>query len=85
MDIGILNNLGYHEFIIHCVGGGLGVSDLFAPLKNWLKVWNFNVGISIEANSVLVPNMIKKDKSLSRHPGYEKYKKRTSLLFPFIW
>ena len=34
---------------------------------------------------VWMPNMIKKEKSLSRHPDYEKYKKRTSLLFPFIW
>ena len=31
------------------------------------------------------PNMRRKDKSLSRYPEYEEYKKRTSLLLPFIW
>ena len=31
------------------------------------------------------PNMRRKDKSLSRHMEYEEYKKRTSLLVPFLW
>ena len=31
------------------------------------------------------PNMRRKDKSLSRHAEYEDYKKRTSLLIPFLW
>ena len=31
------------------------------------------------------PNMRRKDKSLSRYSEYEEYKKRTSLLIPFIW
>ncbi len=31
------------------------------------------------------PNMRRKDKSLSRYTEYEKYKKRTSLLIPFLW
>ena len=34
---------------------------------------------------VWFPNMRRKDSSLSRHEGYEEYKKRTSLLIPFIW
>ena len=34
---------------------------------------------------VWFPNMRRKDRSLSRHAGYEEYKKRTSLLIPFIW
>lgn len=32
-----------------------------------------------------VRNMIKKDKSLSRHPGFADYKSRTGLLFPRIF
>ena len=31
------------------------------------------------------PNMRRKDKSLSRYPEYEEYKKRTSLMIPFLW
>ena len=31
------------------------------------------------------PNMRQKDKSLSRYTEYEEYKKRTSLLIPFLW
>ena len=31
------------------------------------------------------PNMRRKDKSLSRYVEYEEYKKRTSLLLPFLW
>ena len=34
---------------------------------------------------VWFPNMRRKDKSLSRYREYEDYKKRTSLLIPFIW
>ena len=34
---------------------------------------------------IWLPNMRRKDKSLSRYPDYEDYKKRSSLLFPFIW
>jgi protein-S-isoprenylcysteine O-methyltransferase Ste14 len=32
-----------------------------------------------------VRNMLKKDRSLSRHPQFEEYKKRTGLLFPKIF
>ena len=31
------------------------------------------------------PNMRRKDESLSRHMEYEEYKRRTSLLVPFLW
>ena len=34
---------------------------------------------------IWLPNMYRKDRSLSRHEGYEEYRKRTSLLIPFIW
>ena len=34
---------------------------------------------------IWLPNMRKKDKSLSRYPEYAKYKKRSSFLIPFIW
>ena len=34
---------------------------------------------------IWIPNMIKKDKSLSRYDEFSDYKKNTNLLFPFIW
>ena len=52
----IINKLGPHEIIIHNIGGGLGVGNIFANLEDWKKVWNFNVGISIEMNNILVKN-----------------------------
>ena len=34
---------------------------------------------------IWIPNMIRKDKSLSRYQNFEEYKKNTNSLFPFIW
>jgi len=34
---------------------------------------------------IWLPNMRKKDKSLARYGEYTEYKKRSSLLIPFIW
>ena len=34
---------------------------------------------------IWIPNMIRKDKSLSRYPEFESYKKKTNRLFPFIY
>ena len=34
---------------------------------------------------IWLPNMRRKDKSLSRYGEYEEYKKRSSFLIPFIW
>jgi len=56
----ILKNIGIHDIIVHCVGGGLGVDNPFAEYKDYLKVWRFNVGIAIEINNVFVKSMIKR-------------------------
>ena len=55
----ILNNIGAHEIIVHCVGGGLGVNNPFAIYSDWLKVWRFNVGIAIEINNIFINSLIK--------------------------
>ena len=34
---------------------------------------------------IWIPNMIKKDKSLSKYENFEDYKKHTNIFFPFIW
>ena len=31
-----------------------------------------------------IPNMIKKDRSISRHEGFEEYKRRSKLFIPFL-
>lgn len=47
------------DIIIHNVGGGLGNKEVSANIKDWINVWMFNVGISIEINNVIVPKMRK--------------------------
>ena len=34
---------------------------------------------------IWIPNMIKKDKSLSKYENFKTYKKKTNSFFPFIW
>ena len=34
---------------------------------------------------VWIPNMIKKDKSLSRYENFNDYKNKSNSFFPFIW
>ena len=34
---------------------------------------------------IWIPNMIKKDKSLSRYDNFKNYKSRTNRIFPFIF
>lgn len=60
ISLKIKKDLGFHKFIVHCVGGGLGVKSIVSSKKDWLKVWNFNVGICLEANSVFIPKMVEK-------------------------
>ena len=56
----ILNDLGVHDIIVHCVGGALGMGNPLASYTDWLKVWRFNVGIAIEINNVFVKELVKK-------------------------
>tara|TARA_B100000945_G_scaffold317099_1_gene319297 strand:- start:679 stop:1458 length:780 start_codon:yes stop_codon:yes gene_type:complete len=45
------------DIVVHNVGGALGIKDPIGPMIDWEKVWRFNVGISIDMNSLLVPSM----------------------------
>lgn len=45
------------DVIVHAVGGPLGLRDPLAPVDEWHKVWQYNCGIAIEMNRVLVPYM----------------------------
>ncbi len=48
------------DIIIHNLGGTLNIKDLLAPTNDWQKVWQFNVGIAIEINNLLIPKMQEK-------------------------
>ena len=48
---------------------------------SWIPIIALILFISV----IWIPNMIKKDKSLSRYNEFTDYKKNTNLLFPFIW
>ena len=41
--------------------------------------------LGLFAAGVFVPNMLKKDKSLSRYPEFEEYKANSGLLLPKLW
>jgi len=51
---------GPFDVVVHCVGGPLEIRDPLSPVGQWRKVWQFNVGIAIEMNEVLVPPMIER-------------------------
>lgn len=46
--------------------------------------WMGFIGIGIFFLFAFLPNMLKKDKSLARYPGFSTYKNRSGLLFPKI-
>lgn len=74
---GLLNNVRnmnyFGEFLIY-----LGFSLL--PM-HWIPILVMMTFISI----VWIPNMIKKDRSLSRYPDFAEYKKRSNLIIPFLF
>jgi protein-S-isoprenylcysteine O-methyltransferase Ste14 len=41
--------------------------------------------LALFVGAVWVPNMIKKDRSLSRYPEFETYKRRSGWMFPQLW
>lgn len=65
------NYLG--ELMIYCGFGLLTAS------------WVGFIGITLFFVSVFIPNMLKKDKSLSRYPEFAEYKKQSGLILPKLW
>lgn len=56
----LIEKFGAPDIIVHNLGGSLGVRDPLASSENWRDVWHFNVGIVVELNRLLVPQMIKR-------------------------
>ena len=51
---------GCYDIVIHNIGGTLQVKDPLSPMVQWRNVWQFNVGIAIEMNELLIPPMREK-------------------------
>ena len=48
---------------------------------NWLPI----IALSLFISLVWIPNMFKKDKSLSKYDNFKEYKDRTKRFFPFLF
>ena len=51
---------GDFDVVVHSLGGTLDVRDTLSPVSEWMRVWRYNVGISIEINGEIVPKMLEK-------------------------
>ena len=56
------------------------ISNLFSEM---IGIWI--IALSIFVFAIWIPNMIRKDKSLSRYPEFDKYKRNSSKFIPFLW
>jgi protein-S-isoprenylcysteine O-methyltransferase Ste14 len=63
----------------------LGELLIYAGFGMLALHWLPFVVIGLYIVAVWLPNMRRKDRSLSRYPGFDAYKRRTKLLIPFVW
>jgi 3-oxoacyl-[acyl-carrier protein] reductase len=47
------------DIVVHAVGGPLEIRDPLSIVEHWQKVWQYNCGVAIEMNRVLIPHMQK--------------------------
>ena len=48
------------DIVIHNIGGSLGIRSSLNNIKEFKKVWDFNLGYIIPINNILIPKMLKK-------------------------
>jgi 3-oxoacyl-[acyl-carrier protein] reductase len=53
----LVNQFGNFDIVLHNLGGALGIKEPLADVGQWQRVWNFNAGISITINNLLIPFM----------------------------
>ena len=63
----------------------LGELMIYCGFAMLTASWIGFVGISLFFVAVFIPNMLKKDKSLSRYPEFAEYKNRSGLFIPKLW
>ncbi|MDA8675832.1 SDR family oxidoreductase [Alphaproteobacteria bacterium] len=51
------NNQVQPDIIIHNLGGSLQIRDPLASADNFAEVWKYNLGVSIDLNRILIPQM----------------------------
>ena len=56
----MLEKFGIPDIIVHNVGGTLDIKDPFCSIKEWRKVYRFNLEIAIEINQILLPKLQEK-------------------------
>lgn len=56
----LISRHGNFDIVVHNVGGTLGVRDVLSPMADWFRVLQFNVGIAMEINAIVVPPMKEK-------------------------
>ena len=57
------------DVVLHCMGGGLGLKEPILTAQELLKLWTINLGIAVEINSLVLPNMINKMSGNIVHVG----------------
>lgn len=78
---GLITN-GIHKYIRH--PNYLGEMMLYASFALMVMHWLPFVILGIVWLFVFLPNMIAKEKSLSRYPEWKEYKKRSGWVLPFL-
>jgi protein-S-isoprenylcysteine O-methyltransferase Ste14 len=63
----------------------LGEFMIYTGFAMLTTSWIGFIGITLFFVFVFVPNMLKKDKSLSRYPEFAAYKKKSGLFIPKFW
>ncbi len=57
---------------------------IYAGFSSLAMHWAPFVALSIFVIAVWIPNMRKKDRSISRHDGFDEYKRRSKMFIPFL-
>lgn len=53
-----IRSIGTLDILVHNLGGSAGVFPFFSSSDEWMKVWQFNVGLGHELNRLFLPSMI---------------------------
>ena len=55
----LANQFGSFDIVLHNLGRASEIKEPLAGVEQWQRVWNFNAGISISINNLLIPFMKK--------------------------
>lgn len=45
------------DIVVHNLGASLGSREILAPVEEWQRLWQLNVGVAIEINNRVIPAM----------------------------